>query len=755
MSESSKAVFLSYAHEDSDVARAIAEALRAEGIAVWFDESALRGGDAWDASIRRQIRDCALFVPIISARTQARKEGYFRLEWKLADERSHLIAEGEPFVLPVVADGTKERDALVPKSFLNVQWTWLPRGEVPAALMAHMRALLRQDAARDTIGSAASVADSARPTIKSRTPMWPWIALTGAAAAAIVVFFTTRRSEAPSAPPAKARADAKSSVAALPSDKSIAVLPFGNLSPDKENEYFADGIHEDLLTNLQNIRELRVVSRTSVLGYRGTTKKIQIPEIARDLGVAYVVEGSVRRAGDRVRISVQLIDARTDAHVWSPQPYDRKLNDVFAIQTEIAQAIAAALKAALSPQEKTLIETPPTTNPAAYDLYLKAGDIGRTQADTLETRKARESLLQAVVTLDPKFAEAWANLGSFRAYDRLVGRDRTEARLAQATEAIERAQRLAPDSPTVIHNVGLYYYFAFRDYARAEEAYQRGMRLQPNNASPIYALGALYRRTGRWAEAVAFMRRSLELDSGWTFAREQLAQLLTAGRHYEEALAERRRLAAQFPEDLGRAYQVTLLKFQATGSPKEVEAFFAGLAPTEATGLRKQWAVRRGNLAEYLRLEPTKSRGLTQAVVLAAQGNLLAARARVADPAPLRKRLEVEPENFQVWSNLGAIEALSGDADEALRCARKAVELLPESVDQAVEGRRAAVNLAFVYSWTGDKDRAIAEYARLLRLPFSGLNVHEMKTDPQFHPLRGDPRFEALLNDPKNNAPLF
>jgi TolB-like protein/Flp pilus assembly protein TadD len=547
--------------------------------------------------------------------------------------------------------------------------------------------------------------------------------------------------------------------AALPSDKSIAVLPLENRSADKDaTAFFADGIHEEILTNLAHIRELRVVSRTSVEQYRGTKKPI--PQIARELSVAYLLEGSVQRSGNTVRITGQLIRAATDEHVWA-QKYDEELTaaNLFAIQSKLAQAIAGELKATLSPEEKNLLARRPTENLAAYDLYLKAMDITRRGSLSPPKRREQESLLQSVVTLDPNFAEAWARLGSTRAYDRLDYVDRTEARLTQARTAIETATRLAPDSPEVIENLGLYYYFAFRDYARAEEQYQRAVRLQPNNASAIYSLGALYRRTGRWTEGVAFMRRSLQLDPAQQFYRRQLASLLTACRRYDEAVVEQRQLAAQSPQNLGQAFGVPLLAFCATGSTKEIEAFFGRLTreqmtSSEVTVLQRRWALLRGDLSDYLQLVPPNSRGLTQSIVLAAQGDLEGSRARAPDPAPLWKRLESEPDNEQVWRNLGQIEALLGHRDEALRCARKAVELLPESNDRSM-GVSPAVNLAFVYAWTGDKDRAIAEYARLLRVPFSRLNIHEMKTDPTYFPLRGDPRFEALLNDPKNNAPLF
>ncbi|MBI4625455.1 MAG: TIR domain-containing protein [Verrucomicrobia bacterium] len=767
VSSSSDAVFLSYAREDTDSARRIADALRGFGVEVWFDQSELRGGDAWDEKIRRQIHECALFLAVVSAHTHARREGYFRREWKLAVERTSDMAEGMPFLVPLAIDDTAESRALVPGEFLRVQWIRLPGGLPTAQFIEQIKRLLAPASEMETGRPLVSVAsakvarpgergEGSAPPSKPRVPAWAWSAL-AVAALGVVAFFVTRKSAPPAVPP-KPVAETKSAPAApLLSDKSIAVLPFANLSPDKENEFFADGIHEDVLTNLQNIRELRVVSRTSAAGYRGTTKKI--PEVARELGVAYILEGSVRRAGDSVRVTVQLIDARTDTHIWAPQPYDRKLTDIFAIQSELARAIANELKIALSPREKTLVERRPTENLEAYDLYLKARDTFYRLGDNPKSRKARESLLQAAVALDPKFAEAWAQLSNLQAYDRLIGVDYTPERLAKAQAAIDTAVRLAPDSPEVMLCLGGFQYNAFRDFARAAEQFERVTRLQPNNADPIYGLGALCRRTGRWIEAVAYMRKSVQLDPANLFNWNQLALLLEAGRRYDVAAAERLRITPRSPNDIGHRFTSARDAFRATGSTREVDRFFAGLTPAQADSptarnLRKTWALVTGNLAEYLRLEPADSRSVTTAIVLATQGNHIAARARLPDPAPLRKRLETEPDNNTVWRNLSVIEALLGHADEALGCARKAVDLMPESRD-TMHGPGHRATLAFVYAWTGDKDRAIAEYTRLLRVPFSYLNVHEMKTDPAFFPLRGDPRFEALLNDPKNNAPLF
>jgi tetratricopeptide (TPR) repeat protein len=370
-----------------------------------------------------------------------------------------------------------------------------------------------------------------------------------------------------------------------------------------------------------------------------------------------------------------------------------------------------------------------------------------------------ESHLQAAVARDPKFAEAWALLSWVHGHKYAFGADHTPGRFAKSKAAIDTAVSLAPDLPDIVHNLGVFYLFAFRDYAKAREQFERMVRLQPNNADAIYSLGGLDRREGRWASALGLMRRSTQLDPGNLNHASQLASLLEAGRRYEEATTQRRRISALSPADLDQRFSIARNSFWQTGAKTEMERFFAGLNRAQAGSdsairLKADWARMTGKLAEYTSLHPSGVRGTTLAIALAAQGDLAGARAQLGDPAQLRLRLASEPDNHAVWASLSEIQVLLGHHDEALRSAQKAVELLPESLDTS-DGPALASTLAFIYAWSGDRDRAIAQYARLLRTPFSRLNVHEMKLAPEYAPLRADPRFEALLNDPKNNAPLF
>jgi len=355
----SRAVFLSYASQDAEAARRICEALRAAGIEVWFDQSELRGGDQWDAKIRGQIAACALFVPIVSTHTQARLEGYFRIEWKLAAQRTHAMADEKAFVLPVVIDDTREVDARVPAEFKVVQWTRLPAAEGAGKFCARVNALL--DGLPEAGISLRQQRGEGGARAVNAGPRWRRAFAGLLVAAVLILALFVWQPWRPAA------------VSSAVNDRSIAVLPFTNMSAEKDNAFFADGVHEDLLTNLANLSALKVVSRTSVMQYRDPKKSVA--QIARELGVAYVLEGSVRRAGDKIRVTGQLIKAATDEHRWGKN-YDRDLKDVFAVQAELARDIASALNAAITGAESAGLEARPTQNLDAYDCFQKARVLG-------------------------------------------------------------------------------------------------------------------------------------------------------------------------------------------------------------------------------------------------------------------------------------------------------------------------------------------------------------------------------------------
>ncbi len=795
MSEPHKAVFLSYAREDGDAALRIAEALRAAGVEVWLDQSELRGGDVWDTKIKKQIIECALFVPIVSANTQARKEGYFRREWRLAVGRTHDMSANVAFIVPVVIDATTQAAADVPEEFLRYQWTKLGGGQPAPNFIEQVRKLLMPPQRTEPAVAVAPVsarhgpgqqgpASVASPEVGRALPPSPRLRWAGparpvwiAGMVAVILcgalgwFWLSRKDTTQRPNESAARRSAPPTSEQPASAKSIAVLPFTNMSEEKDSAFFTDGMHEDILTNLALIRELHVVSRTTAIQYRDTKKTLR--EIGRELGVAYILEGSVRRAGNKVRVTGQLIRAATDEHIWAKN-YDRDLTDIFAIQSELSQAIAGELKMALSPQEQKLLNRRPTENIAAYDLFLKARDLRNTGGRSTAFFRQEEEWLNRAIQLDSNFAGAWAALAWTHSYQYGFNFDRSDARVALARAAIDHAVQLAADAPDVMLERGYYYYYCFRDYGRAAEIFRNLLQVQPNEAAVHNALASIYRRQGNWLEALQSFRRAAQLDPlSRDFVGLVVAQA-TAGRRYDEAMVEQQGWITRTSGDVRRNWLLAMLAFYARGSTREMEAFFAELnsvQPGSAQALdhRKSWAVTLGDYAEVVRLDkvqPYSGEEATSAIVpnetalaigvtLVAQGDRDEARTRLTGvERELRARLEREPANARLLSSLGQIESVMGNKEAALLHVRKAMELEPESIDTYF-GPIHRNALAFVYAWNGDKTQAIAEYARLLRTPYARINVYEMRKNPTYFPLHGDPRFEALLNDPKNNEPLF
>ena len=786
-----RAVFLSYAREDADQARRIAEAMRAFGVEVWFDQNELRGGDAWDTKIRTQIKTCALFVPLVSQRTEERAEGYFRREWKLAIDRTHDMAGSKAFIVPVVIDETREADASVPEEFMRYQWTRLPNGDPTPEFVMQVKRLLEaskkaaRSRSRETLaGSGESpkgqtLTSSATQTVPQsvgrRVPAAAWATGIAVLAVGVAVFFALRpgakvtpaepNAGAGTRPPTPEKPVAVTPAAPAINEKSLAVLPFSNMSEEKDSGFFSDGIHEDILTNLALIRELHVVSRTSVMQYRGTTKTIR--QIAQELGVAYVLEGSVRRAGNKVRVTGQLIRAATDEHVWAKN-YDRDLTDIFSIQSALATEIAGALQTALSPQEKQLLDRRPTDNLIAYDAYVKARQL-RQNNGVLADQLQAEALLKQAVQLDPKFAVAWAELGAHHAQRYFNEIDHTPARLEQAKVAIETAVHFAPDAPEVIEKLGDYYYYGYRDYTRATEQYQRLAILRPNDAGVAGSLGLIHRRQGRFVQALEELRHAVQLEPGNLRFVRTLGDLTLALCLYEEAAAVQQRMVALTGGNINDVAQATSIPFLARGSTREAEEVIANLTPEQrrdpqVIALLKNFALVTGDFKGFAVLDrqlryydgfgdPHGSQDANAAYVFAGLGDQAGAKARAAEAvADLKAQLEKQPGSAKLWSSISGAYVFLGDRAEALRCAQKAMDLVPEAKD-ATAGPTFSLNYASCLAWLGDKDRALSELARLLRTPY-GENIYNAKASLAWFPLRGNPRFEALVNDPKNNAPL-
>jgi TolB-like protein/Flp pilus assembly protein TadD len=528
--EPSHAVFLSYASQDAEAARKICEALRAAGIAVFLDQSELRGGDAWDQKIRREIHDCALFIPIVSRHTQERLEGYFRHEWKLAIERTHHMAEQKPFLVPVVVDETRDQEAMVPDAFRDVQWTRLPAGVTPPEFVTRIQNLLSANSRPLlTFARGAAVVTSRRSSL-----LKPAVLAVTVALAAVAAYFLVERLWI-------ARA-----VAFSPPPHSIAVLPFVNMSGDRDQEYFSDGLTEELLNSLAEINELQVAARTSAFSFKG--KDTDIGTIARMLNVGAVLEGSVRRSGNTVRVTTQLINAVTGFHLWS-HTYDRDLGDVLKLETEIASAVASALKVSLLGDAATRIELGGTRNPAAFEAYLRGrrAQVAAHEAKDLPTAIAAYT---EAIGLDSNYALALAHRSLALSGYALeasgpVIRESFDKALSDARQAIA----LAPDLAEGHLAMGQYFESGLLDFTQANEEYERAFALAPGNTQVLgfYAYFAVV--TGRTTVGIATARRAVVLDPLNRRTHENLGTILYFGRQNREAIAAYQDALALDPEN--------------------------------------------------------------------------------------------------------------------------------------------------------------------------------------------------------------
>jgi TolB-like protein/Tfp pilus assembly protein PilF len=547
------AVFLSYAREDGEAARRIAEALRAFGVEVWFDMSELRGGDAWDAKIKKQIRECALFIPVISAATQAREEGYFRREWKQAVDRTHDMAENRAFIVPVLIDATRESDANVPEQFLKAHCTRLPGGEPTPQFVEQVKRLLSAPRSVDAGVKAPGPASATAPA-KSGFPVWA-VALLGVVIVGLVAFVLLRppaKSEPAATAPAQAVTAAKvPEPAAAPAtgvdEKSIAVLPFVNMSTDKEQEFFADGISEELLNQLAKIHELRVIARTSSFAFKG--KEIGVAEIAKQLNVAHVLEGSIRKSGSKIRITAQLIRAGDSSHLWS-ETYDRSLDDIFAVQDEIAAAVVAQLKVTLlgvAPKAKA-------ANPRAYALFLQARQLARQRtADSMEQAIA---LYQQALVIDPSLAAAWAGMADCYTdqADAAIRSNDEGYRLGR--EAVNKALAIDPDLAPALASLAYIVQTYDGDLATAARYYERALTLEPANTDIMEAAMVLVRGLGRFAQATALAEYVIAHDPVNSTGYARLGFSYVRAGRYDDAIASMRTALRLNPGRIGVHYTI-------------------------------------------------------------------------------------------------------------------------------------------------------------------------------------------------------
>jgi TolB-like protein/cytochrome c-type biogenesis protein CcmH/NrfG len=553
--------------------------------------------------------------------------------------------------------------------------------------------------------------------------------------------------------------------APLPNEKSIAVLPFENRSEEKANAYFADGIQDEILTRLSKLADLKVISRTSVVQYKtGVVRNLR--EIGHQLGISHVVEGSVQRAANRVRVNVQLLDARTDAHLWA-QTYDRDLADVFAIQSEIAQAIADQLQAKLSPKDKEAIMERPTKDLAAYDLYLRAKELISEKYKSVNASRYRENYLKAVQLLDqaiardPAFLLAHCQLAYAHDLIYLFDIDHTETRLASAEASVKAAIQLQPDSGETHLAQAIHFYWGYRNYDRARQELAKAERTLPNNSRIFSFLGLIDRRQGRWGEAIRNLERAVDLDPRNATAFIDLGLLYFNLRRYGESIAMYNRALTLEPRNIRFRIFPPSIALDAEANPAPLRAVINTIE-AEGPSSAAEAAENSFRLALYERDPVGAARALAN---FPSQDNIegfhfpdawyegLLAKLRQDVPgthsafkaarAEAEKIVRAQPGSVQPMRALALIDAELGQKEKAIQEGRAACDMLPVEKD-AVTGVTLITALAEIYALTGEKDLALQQLEIVSKLP-AGPTYGELRLDPVWDALRGDLRFEKIV----------
>jgi serine/threonine-protein kinase len=547
-------------------------------------------------------------------------------------------------------------------------------------------------------------------------------------------------------------------------EKSIAVLPFENLSEDKSNAFFADGVQDEILTNLAKVADLKVISRTSVMQYRDKAAR-NLREIAQQLGVAHVLEGTVQRVADKVRVNTQLINARTDAHEWA-ENYDRPIKDVFAIQSEIAKTIAEQLRARLSPSEKAEMAKPSTNDPVAYDLYLRARQLD----DLSNDPDARGALLQGISLLeeavrrDPKFLRAYCLMSETHLDLYWEGFDHTDQRRELSRVALQHAEEIEPDAGEVHWGKGIYAYHGFRDYDRALAELALAKQRLPNEARVYVNIGAVDRRTARWSEARENFKRAIELDPRNFVVLMEAGSTFLATRQFPEGRRLHEQCLTILPND---PFAHTLIGFSYFAETGDTAAWRKQLEPVAQQGpeaargiafplLLCRWVERNRDAAEKaVALIPPEgvANSFDEALVPREYcvgrtawlfGNKqLAQTALTAARAIFQRTTAEQPDYPQAWSYLGLTDAMLGRCGEAMQEGKRACEILPITRDSWT-GSTLVNYLAMIYAWCGDKDAAFKQLESSVKNTV-GITYGELKQSPDWDSLRGDPRFEKLV----------
>lgn len=588
-----KAVFLSYASQDVAAATRICEDLRAAGIEVWFDQSELRGGDAWEHQIRKRIQDCVLFVPLISAHTQARTEGYFRLEWHLADQRRLLMSKGRPFLVPVCIDDTLEASAEVPDSFNAVQWTRLPAEGATEPFVAHLARLLSP-------GERAQLPLARAPS--GETPSWGTGALEAAnrrrrkffvllaavatlAGAYIVADRNWLSKRLPALP-----APVPESTANPVSEKSIAVLPFVDMSEKKDQEYFSDGLAEELLGLLAKTPGLHVTARTSSFSFKG--KSDDISTIASKLHVANILEGSVRKSGGRLRVTTQLVLAKSGESLWS-ETYDRELKDVFAVQDEIAAAVVRRLKLTLSPAPPAGVHR--ASNVEAYNQYLLGQQFSK--RGNLEGYKLAIEAYRRSLVFDPSFVSSY---GGLAVAEYLVADDTADvAGYHRAEAAADKAVALGPDDSHAYAARAFIRHNLNWDCQGALQDAEKAIALDPGDVHAQKQYGNVLGSLDRLPEAIAAAKKAAELDPLSAAPLDDLIFIYSSLRDFPAAQDAARRSLEISPDSVFGLKNLAALQL--------LEAKPADALATSRKILAGQWRLYGIAMAQYSLKDPKAS----------------------------------------------------------------------------------------------------------------------------------------------------
>ena len=617
--------------------------------------------------------------------------------------------------------------------------------------------------AKATLTAPPTSAPVAKPVPRSRGLIAALIIVAALAAAGGFYIFSHRPT--PIAPPS---ASAPTPAAVVITEKSIAVLPFENLSEEKQNEYFTDGVQDEILTDLAKIADLKVISRTSVMQYKSGVAR-NLRKIGEELGVAHVVEGSVQRAANKIRVNAQLIDARTDAHLWA-QTYDRDLADVFAIQSEIAKAIADQLQAKLSPNEKKAIEQPPTTDLAAFDLYSRAKSLLLTANFSAtgepDLRKAIE-LLDEAVKRDPSFFDAYCQLANaHESVYAVSGSDHTPARLALAEAAVQAATRLRPDATETHLARAQYLYNGLRDYAGALAELEIARRALPNDPRLFELTGYILRRRGQQEEGLQNLQRAVELDPRNLFTLQQIALSYQQLGRYAEAIGAWDRALAIVPDNAEtraargefylywkgdtRPLHQTIDAILAQGPGAIASAadvwFFCALAERDPVAAERALVALGDNPCwndSTINLSRSFGEGLLARMT---KDEARARPAFEAARAQQEKIVQAQPDYGPALCVLGLIDAALGRKDLALEEGRRAIALTPLEKDVS-NGSRVLQYFPITAAWAGDKELALQQLEAGLRAPSAGqmLSYGALKLHPLWDPLRGDPRFEKIV----------